>query len=204
MTQQTVTAPDNADRVPARSDSNEFGDSWKEAVDKVNLNFTELYETNPAGSGTATFAPSGSMSVSVTQIGSSATNTTQTLKTYSMPANTLSEDGAGIEVWAWGTKPNNAAPVVLELDVGGAVMNLASSAGANYSWEIKGRVYRRGSNVQRASFDAIRGAVPQVSSTGDTSTDSGAITIAVKGLDASAAQSNIICDGLVVNYLKAP
>ncbi len=160
----------------------------------------------PAGVGasTETFSPSGTIHVSLDQIGSSATNTTQTLLSYSLPASVLDTNGATIEVEAWGAKAANAAPVTLQLNVGGASVNTGSSTGSGFSWQMKGVGGRRGSAVQRYFFSGWRAALGiTASSTGDTSTDSTAITISVQANDASAAQSNVLLDGLVVRFFKA-
>ncbi len=205
MAQSTINVPSDPNRPPPLAISDEFGDSWKEALDKVNLNFTELYEAVPAGTGGTTFAPSGAVSVSVTQIGSSATNTTQTLKTYTLAANALAEDGAGLEVIAWGSKGANAAPVTLALNVGAATINTGSYTQNGTSWVMKSKVYRRGSAVQRIISEASIGSVlVACKSTGDTASDTATIAITVQALDASAAQSNVLADGLVVNFFKAP
>jgi hypothetical protein len=69
---------------------------------------------------------------------------------------------------------------------------------------MKGTGGRRGSAVQRYFFSGLRAALGMTaSSTGDTSTDSSAITISVQANDASAAQSNVLLDGLVIRFFKA-
>lgn len=156
------------------------------------------------GTSTETYNPAGTIYVSLDQIGSSATNTTQTLLSYSLPASTLDTNGAVLEVEAWGSKAANAAPLTLQLNVGGASINSGSSTGSGFSWRMKGTGGRRGSNVQRYYFNGERAALGlTASSTGDTSTDSAAITISVQALDASAAQSNVLLDGLVIRFFKA-
>ena len=46
MTQQTINVPQSAHHgaLPGVSDSSERGDGWKTADDKINANFTELYD----------------------------------------------------------------------------------------------------------------------------------------------------------------
>lgn len=207
MTRTALNLPGDQNRPPPLAQSDEFGDSWFEALTTIQANFVDLYAQAagavPAGTGSGTFGLAGDLSVSVTQIGSSATNTTQTLKSYTLPGNTLEANGRGLRIKAWGTKAANAAPVTLALNFGGGTINTGSYTQSGTSWVLKMDVYRRGSAVQRIAAEAIIGSVPVAcKSTGDTSTDSTNITISVQALDASAAQSNVLADGLVVEFFQ--
>ena len=190
---------------PNLGTSVEQGDTWNVAVTKLNAMFTEMYSgtaATAAGTGAATFLDTGNIQKSVTTIGSSATNTTQTLISYSLPANTLSRVGSGIMVTAWGRKANNAAGVTFALNVGGTTINtgnIATSGGI--SWQFISEVYKQASNIQEQMYVGQVGTtVVAPKSTSDTSTDTAAITITMQALDASAGQSNVLLDGFVVTY----
>lgn len=145
----------------------------------------------------------GNLSVSVSQIGSSATNTTQTLKSYTLPADTLNADGRGVKITAWGTFAGNAAPKTMQLNFGGASINAGSVTQSGSTWLFEGYVYRSAANTQRILFKQnVGGVVVVPKSTSDTSVDTGTISISVQGLDASATQSNILCNGLVVELFQ--
>jgi hypothetical protein len=183
----------------------EQGDTWDAAVLKINAMFTEMYSgviAVSAGTGAATLLPSGNIQKSVTTIGSSATNTTQTLISYSLPANTLSRVGSGIVVTAWGRKANNAAGVTFALNVGGTSINTGNVAtSGGISWMFVCESYKQASNVQEQMYTGQTGTtVTAGKSTSDTSTDTSAIVITMQALDASAAQSNVLLDGFVVTY----
>jgi hypothetical protein len=141
----------------------------------------------------------GSLSNNVTTIGSSATNTTQTLMTYTIPASTLKAAGNGVMVTAFGKKAGNAAGVTLQLKVGGATINSGNETQSGVSWTMTARYVKTTSDNQTALLQSTIGTllVPPVSTT-DTSTDTGTILVAVTMLDASAAQSNLLEYGLLV------
>ncbi len=207
--------------------STEQGDTWQAAVTKFNAMFVELYGANTftgaktfagaatfqstvalqgattvtAGTGAESFLPAGNINAGVTTIGSSATNTTQTLVSYSLPANTLGTNGAGILVTAWGRKAGNAAPMTLQLNVGGASINSAADTDNASHFVLRGFATRRAANAQQVLFTGQRGTANlAVKSTSDTSVDTDTITISVQGLDGSAAQSNVLLDGLVIEF----
>lgn len=155
-----------------------------------------------AGDGTETFKVGGVIHADVTQVLSDDTNTTQTLMTYSLPANTLNANGRALRVHAFGSFAGNAAPKTLQLNVGGANQNTGSVTQSGSSWVIEALVVRIAANSQRVFFKQnVGGVVLAPKSQTDTSVDTGAITISLAGLDASAATGNILVDGLVIEFL---
>ena len=157
-----------------------------------------------AGTGSASFSLDGAISINVTTLGSSATNTTQTLMSYSLPANTLDTNTAGVKVKAFGRFAGNAAPKTMQLNFGGASINAGSVTQSGSTWFMEFEAYRVASNSQRIIFrQNIGGVVVVPKSTTDTSVDTGAITISVQCLDASATQSNVLQDGLVVEFISS-
>lgn len=190
--------------LPDTGTSTEMGDSWNESVVKSNANFVELYAGTAAmtaGTGTATFKAGGIIQSSLTTIGSSATNTTQTLLSYTLPANTLVSTGQGLMVTAWGRKAGNAAPVTLALNVGGTNINTGAGTQSGVTWILTGQAWRSGASTQQELYTAEVGTVfTAPKSTSDTSVETGTIAISVQALDASAAQSQVLLDGFLVEY----
>jgi hypothetical protein len=140
---------------------------------------------------------------SVTTIGSSATNTTQTMLSYTLPASTMTATQPGIMVTAFGHKAANAAPVTLQLNVGGTNINTGSLTQNGTTWMLTAQVIRSASNTQQELYTAQFGTVLLApKSTSDTSVDTNTIAISVQALDASAAQSNVLLDGLIVEYFN--
>ena len=192
--------------VPNTGTSVEQGDTWDAAVLKLNAMFTDLYtgaKALVAGIGTAVFGPSGNISVNVTQLGSSATNTTQNLMSYVLPANTLANAGQGIMVTAFGQKAANAAAVTFALNIGGMTVNTGSVTSSGSNWEMQGIYYKIGSDKQVGCLNAMTGLTPvKVVAGTDTSVDTQTINISVTILDASAGQSNVLMDGLIVQFFN--
>jgi hypothetical protein len=196
--------------LPNTGVSTEQGDTWDNAMAKVNAMFTELYnvvvsgaKSFVAGLGTAVFGASGNISTQVGVIGSSATNTTQTLASYVLPASTLAIAGNGIMVTAWGQKAANAAPCTLALNIGGMTINSGAISASGSSWMSEGIYFKSAASAQVGNLNQVFGnTVSKTVSGTDTSVDTGTINISVTMLDASAGQSNILLDGLIVEFFN--
>jgi hypothetical protein len=207
MAQQTVNSNSVQPLgIPNTGSSTEQGDTWDAAVVKINAMFTDLYtgaKAMIAGLGTAVFGASGNISTQVGVIGSSATNTTQTLLSYVLPAKTLNAVGNGIMVTAFGQKAANAAGCTLALTVGGMTVNTGNVTSSGSSWMMEAMFFKSASNAQVGNLNALTGLTPVKTVSGtDTSVDTGTINIAVTMLDASAGQSNILLDGLIVEFFN--
>lgn len=204
---------------PNTGSSTEMGDTWQTAVTKLNAMFVELYGAstytgNKVFNGTITmqagalatgtyFAPSGDLTTTVGVIGSSATNTTQTLGSYTLPANVLDAAGRNLEIIAWGNVAANAAPKTVRLLFGGQGFSTGTQTGNGYSWQLTGIVLKNTANSQSIRFTgtASGGALTMTSAT-DTSVDTSTIAITVTCADASAAQSNVLMHGFIIRYYE--
>jgi hypothetical protein len=62
----------------------------------------------PGGASSGAFKAAGVLHANVTALSSSATNTTQSMMSYSLPANALNANGKGLLITAWGTFAGNA------------------------------------------------------------------------------------------------
>jgi hypothetical protein len=187
---------------PNLGTSVEQGDTWNQAVTKINANFTDLYGNGiVAGAGTATFGGSGLINKTVGPVGSGNTNTSQTLASYTLPASTLASAGQQIVVTAWGTVANNAAPKSIVMNIGGTTVTTGTQTGAAYSWWLQGQYMLDASNAESYLFtgQASGGAVTQKAGT-DTSVNTGTIATNLVITDASAATSNVTLLGYVVEY----
>ena len=205
MAQQTITSNQTQPLGgPNTGTGTDQGDLWDTVVTKINAMFSDIYQgarAMVAGGGTATYAPSGNIVQNVAQIGSSATNTTQTLMSYVLPASTLKTVGQGLMITAWGTFAGNAAGKTLQLTVGGQNINTGSVTQSGSTWILQGEVFKTAANAQTDLFTAQLGTVfvaPKAVT--DTSTDTGTISIAVTILDASAGQSNVLENGLTIEF----
>lgn len=185
--------------------STEQGDSWNTTVANLNTMFTEIYGGGAflAGGSTATFKTGGNIGAAtvVGPVGSSATNTTQTLASYTMPASMFNANGQMLEITAWGNVAANAAPKTIAMKAGGVQLTTGTQTGSGYAWELYGQYMRTAASKQSAYFtgQASGGIVTQTAST-DTSVDTGTIAVTVTCADASAAQSNVLLFGFTVEY----
>lgn len=212
---------------PNAGTSSEQGMTWNTLVDNLNTMLTELFSgagtvagakvysgtqtfqnfatfvVNTTAANSVTFPPSGDLTTTVGAIGSSATNTTQTLVTYTLPANVLDSTARQLQIIAWGRTANNAAPKNVRLAFGGAGFQSGTQTGAAYNWTLEGLVFKSTANAQNIRYSGVAsgGAITLAAST-DTSVDTGTIAIAVTCADASAAQSNIFLDGFTVRYFQ--
>lgn len=208
MARTALNPPPVGHMPPNTGDSTEFGDTFKTVVDNLNTMLTEVYAafsstfgTYAAGGGTATYKPEGVISRTVGPLGSSATNTSQTLASYTLPASSFNAAGQEVDVVAWGTVAANAAPKTIQLGVGGAFANTGTQTGNGYAWQLQSKTIRTGASTQDTIFGGTGsgGAITLKNQT-DTSVETGTVSIAVTCADASAAQSNVLLYGFVVEY----
>lgn len=152
------------------------------------------------GGSTATVGVGGVISSGVTPAAQSGTGL-QTLQTATIPAKALDRNGRGIYVQAWGTYAGNANQKSVQLNVGGLSLSSGSSTGSGTVWVLEGRVFRTAANAQRGIlYGNVAGALSPAAAT-DTSVDTGTITVTVKAASGSGSQSDIIAQGLFVEYL---
>lgn len=183
------------------------GDTWDVAVVKLNAMFADLYGTSGgglvAGTGTATYGPAGMIYKLPATVNSGNTNTTQTLGTYTVPANTFSAAGQQLEVIAWGTVANNAAPKSIALNMGAASLQTATQTGAAFAWYLEGNYANTSATAENY---LLSGWSSGLAATVKAGTDSVAITgtfnITVTMADASAASSNVSLLGFSVEYFR--
>lgn len=177
------------------------GDTWDVAAVKLNAMFAELYAGEQTAGGT-NIRPSGNISAVAGPIGSSATNTTQTLASFSLPANSLDTVGRELEVSAWGTTGATGTPGI-QLNIGGATGSIATASHTSLSWEINGQCMKAGSNAQNDFFQTIIGStVGSALNKTDTSTDGSAITISLTAVDPAAVQSSVILYGFTIEFFR--
>lgn len=187
------------------------GDTWDVAVVKLNANFTDLYggggnisfQSGGSAGATGQYKASGNVAKVAGPLGSSATNTTQTLASYTMPASMLNAAGQELEIVVWGTTAANAAPKRVTLNIGGTTVSTGTQNMNAAPWQLSGTYMRANvASTQNAFFSGFSSGsllVTPVNST-DTSTETGTIAITVTMADASAAQSNILLYGFTAEY----
>lgn len=203
MAQQTI----NSNSVEPLGGPNlglsvEQGDGWAAAVTKINAMFSEMYG-NTSGIATANCRGAvTALSSNVAAFSSANTNTSQTMMTYTLPASTLVNTGSGLFVETWGTKAANIATISVNLAIGGVALSTGSFSGSGSSWSLDGYYMRTAASAQTAYLEGQQGSTRIANKVQtDTSVETGTITIAVVGTDASAGSADILCNGLLVEFL---
>lgn len=163
--------------------------------------------TIPAGSGGATAGISSVLTVSTTTAQTTAVITEETLWTYSLPANTLSADGHGVRITAWGSFAANANVKTVRVKFGATTLQPSSdiaTAPSGRAWRFVGEVARTGASTQVGShLLSIAGlAVTQVVATPAENTAT-AITLAVTGQNGTASAGDIVLNYVMVEFLRA-
>lgn len=128
--------------------------------------------------------------------------------TYSLPADTLSANGFGIKLTAWGvTAATTTAKQVKAYFGATAIADTGFIALNNHSWRFEGNIIRSSTVAQvahsliTASSATILPAISQLSTPGEIL--SSAITVKITGLCTSTAASAITANGMTVEFLPA-
>lgn len=163
-------------------------------------------QTARAGNGTGAITTGGVLYRSVSAVGTLADLNETILKTIPLSAYTLASDGAMLRITAWGTCAANANTKTIKVRLNGlGSSTLAACTGAynGLGWRIEATIIRLGA----ASEDGI--AVSTVGATiaatdmttghvGDLTTD---LTPVVTGQNGTASANDIVCRGVLVEYL---
>lgn len=211
MAQQTVNSNSvQPIGLPNTGTSTEQGDTWDQAVVKINAMFTELYAGTAiagagisfaGGTGTGTYKAAGMIAKTLGPVNSGNTNTSQTLASYTLPANTLASVGQEIEVTAWGFVAGNAAPKSIALNIGGTTISTGTQTGSGYTWQLIGKYAKQSGNAQNYILTGVASGATVTPKAGtDTSVDTGTIAITAVVTDASAASSDVTLLGFTVEF----
>ncbi len=156
-----------------------------------------------AGTGTAEPVMVGTISVNTTAVGNVGAGTDD-LMTYSLPANSLSANGKGVRVKAWGTTANNANAKAITFQFGSTSVVSSSLAISQVGvWYVEVMVFRTGANAQAYISELInRGVGNNANATegSATETDTSAITIKMTGV--GVADNDIVQKGMIVEFIN--
>lgn len=160
--------------------------------------------TFPAGAGTETFGPCGLIEANVTPAATTAVTTEETLWTYTLPANTLSANGAGLQIIAHGGLAANGNSKTVRVYFGASVVtSFTLGTGGASGWRAVADVLRKDATNQIGSGQLAHNATFQVSAIQPTETLSGAIVIKVTGQNGSANANDITFRFVTVKYCPA-
>lgn len=164
-------------------------------------------ESLQVGAGTANTSRAdigGTLNIDNTTQGTTAITTEETLLSYSLIASSLTTDGRGVRIRAWGTTAANANLKTIKLKFGATnVLDTGAVASNGETWYFEADVYRTGAATQDAIgkpffyLAGINGG--QITTPAETL--SGAITIAVSGQNGTAAANDIVAEGFSVEFI---
>lgn len=153
------------------------------------------------GTGTATYIPGGVINSQFTAVSNVSTTETDLL-TYSLPANSLSANGKGVRVTAWGSLAANANTKSYKLYFGATAVNSHSTTVSGGGWVAQYLLVRTGAATQIAYELTSQVGTGQQggSNASPTETLSGAVTIKVTG-QSGTASNDITALGMMVEAL---
>jgi hypothetical protein len=158
-----------------------------------------------AGTGSGSVGLGGVLTVSTTSAQTTAVTTEETLWTYNLPANTLSSDNYGVRITVWGQTGATANTKNMRVYCGAQSRGLLTGASNNGHWVISAIVTRTGATTQKAVAwgQGGPGGLITTNTSSPTETLSGAVTIAMKGTNGTAAAGDIVFLGAIVEFLRA-
>lgn len=163
--------------------------------------------TGKAGTGTGAPVMVGKLSVNVTPVGNVGGGT-DTLMSYTLPANSLSANGKGVRVTMWGYTSSNANAKQIDLSFGSdAVSSLSLATSELNYWTVSMLVFRYAAGTQSvfATIDYIKSGVGRVTEpavyVGGTSQDETA-TILIKLEGQGTDDNDIVQNGMLVEFIN--
>mgnify|MGYP001585906227 CR=1 FL=1 len=157
------------------------------------------------GTGAGTAKSPGVANVNTTAVGNVGVGTDD-LMTYSHPANSLSANGKGVRITAWGTAANNANAKTVTLAYGATTLvSTVLTVSHVGTWRIVGEVIRTGAATQEAIAQLNQGGTTtlvDVEQTAPAETLSGAVTIKCTGT--ATADNDIVQECMVVEMFNSP
>lgn len=165
--------------------------------------------TLTAGTGSGTYKASGVIDVDSTQAGTDANTDEKTLRSYTLPANTLATDKDAIRWIGVFTIPANGNTKTIRFKFGGTTVIAPTGTINNGKVVATITVTRTGATAQDASGYAhstqISGGIsPSVGVTTASETLSGAVTMLITGQNGSSSANDIVYETSSVEYLPAP
>jgi hypothetical protein len=156
-----------------------------------------------AGTGTATPGIGGKLFASATAVGTPASTVETDLIAYSLPANSLSSNGMGLRIRAWGTTGANGNQKTVNLYFGSTILIASPTAGANNKdWVLEAVLLRSGTTSQGSiGGGQFNGTTLATDYTAPAETLSGAVTVKVTGKNNNATANDIVAQGMLIEYI---
>ena len=203
MATLTGTAPKNTYTLLLKVDSSGLDTTLRTVEDGDATGSALMLATDnvvfKAGTGSGQASGIGKITVDTTKVGTVGTGE-DTLITYDLPANSLSSDGKGVRITAWGTTGANGNGKIVKLHFGGTVIRqIGSSAINDKDWLIPGTIIRTGASTQDAIGTEIVDSVSlnTHSEPGEDTTTATTIKITGEG----TSDNDVVCEVLLVEFI---
>lgn len=127
----------------------------------------------------------------------------QVAQTYALPAAILAANGQAIRVTAWGTYAANADVKTAALIFGATTVATTGAVASNgTTWYLQADVFRLSATTQTSIGAAVSGTTVHANlAAAPGETLSGAITITCTLTDGTSAAADIVCSGMIVEFL---
>lgn len=158
---------------------------------RINGNFDEIYKTGQT-----------KLTVDNTAVGNVGTGE-DTLISYSLPASTLFQNGAGVRITAWGTAANVAGTKTLKTYFGTQVIATDSLTASQVdNWKVVATVWRTGLSAQEYESEFLQsGTITQTILERGTSTQDQSTALTIKCTGEATNDDDIVQNGLLVEFL---
>lgn len=140
--------------------------------------------------------------VNTTQAGTPASTVATALSTFNLPANSLSANGLGVRIDAWGTLAANGSAKQIRLQFGNTVVVGSTTTGSATSWRANAVVLRTASTTYEAIGTLLEGANSIVTQATPDANSTAAIAIQLIGQNSSSFANEIVAEGMTVEFLN--
>lgn len=149
------------------------------------------------------YNPSGVAYATGVSTGTAANTTETTLASYTLPANALNANGKGVRIKAWGTCGATANNKTMKLYFGAAVITTPVAATNAKNWFLDMLVIKNGDDTQSIIGQGVVDVTPVTPYFNAGAIDDGAgILIKMTGTNGTAAANDIVCKGMIVEFLN--
>ena len=155
-----------------------------------------------AGGGTGTAQLGGVLDVNTTEYSTPADTVEHDAMTYTIPANTLNENGKTIRVIVWGSTAANANIKQYRIRLAGDTLVSSVHASNNLDFSLEAIITRTGVGTQTTRGLLVRSTTPLTVVTATTEDETSAIDLKVVLKNDVASAGDLTVYGMVVELLN--
>ncbi len=136
--------------------------------------------------------------------GTTAVTTEETLMSYTLPADSLSSDGKGLRIIAWGTTAYNTNKKTIRIKFGETVImtNRVVTAPANLDWRLEAIIIGRMISIKGIGSGTLGSTTEAVLFTTEYCNLAAPVEIKLTGQNGTPSADDIYAQGLIVETLN--